>query len=65
MFSRARSRKPFRSTAGFIPKTARTYYTTTPDAPDRPNSVSDGVCCHVFDHPVADAVPLYRWRNGP
>jgi hypothetical protein len=40
------------------------YYTTRPNAPDRPRAVSEGVACFVPDHRVPDAVPLYRWSNG-
>jgi hypothetical protein len=46
------------------PRQGSHYYTTSPGAPDRPNSVSDGITCHVSDHRVAETVPFYRWRNG-
>ena len=45
------------------PKDGSHYYTMVPNAPDRPNSVSDGVCCHVFDHSVPDAAAIYRSRT--
>jgi len=44
------------------PRDGSHYYTFVPSAPDRPNSVSDGICCHVFDHLVPDATAIYRWR---
>ena len=47
----------------FHPRNGSHYYTISPNAPDRPNSVSDGVCCYVFDHPVSDAVPVYHWHT--
>lgn len=40
------------------------YYTTRPNAPDRPRAMSEGIACYVLDHRVPDAVPLYRWSNG-
>jgi hypothetical protein len=45
------------------PQDGSHYYTTIPNAPDRPNSVSEGVSCYFHDHPVPDAVPLYCWRK--
>jgi hypothetical protein len=47
----------------FHPRDGSHYYTTTPNAPDRRNSVGDGITCHVYDHWVPETVPLYRWRN--
>ena len=35
------------------PRDGSHYYTTVPNAPDRPNSVSEGISCHIYDHPVA------------
>jgi hypothetical protein len=46
------------------PRNGSHYYTTAPAAPDRPNSVSEGITCHVYDHPINGAVPFYRWQNG-
>jgi hypothetical protein len=46
------------------PRDGSRFYTISPAAPDRPNSVSDGITCHVYNHPVSGAVPFYRWRNG-
>jgi hypothetical protein len=46
------------------PRNGTHYYTTAPNAPDRPNSVSDGACCHVFDHAVTDSVAVYHWRSS-
>ena len=43
------------------PKNGSHYYTTTPNAPDRPNSVSDGVTCYVCKLQVPDSVPVYHW----
>ena len=40
------------------PRDGSHYYTIRPNAPDRPNSVSEGISCHVYDHPVAETVPL-------
>ena len=48
----------------FHPRNGSHYYTIAPNAPDRPNSVSDGICCHVFDHPVPGAVPVYRFSTS-
>jgi hypothetical protein len=47
----------------FHPRNGSHYYTITPNAPDRPNSVSDGACCHVLAHSVPGAVPVYHWRT--
>ena len=44
------------------PRDGSHYYTVIPNAPDRPNSVSDGICFHAFDHLVPDASPIYRWH---
>ncbi len=44
------------------PKNGSHYYTTTPNAPDRPNSVSDGVTCYVCKPRVPDSVPVYHWH---
>jgi hypothetical protein len=46
------------------PKNGSHHYTTTPNAPDRPNSVSDGVCCHVFSHAAPDTVAVYHCRTN-
>ncbi len=46
------------------PRNGTHYYTTKPNAPDRPNSVADGVCCHVFNLPVPESVAVYHWRSG-
>jgi hypothetical protein len=46
------------------PRDGSHYYTTVPNAPDRPNSVSEGVACHVPSGPSGDVVPLYYWRGG-
>jgi hypothetical protein len=46
------------------PRNGSHYYTVSPAAPDRPNSVSEGVACHVYTQPIAGAVPLYWWRNA-
>ena len=46
------------------PKNGSHYYTTTEHAPDQPNSVSDGACCHVFNHPVPDAVAVYHCASN-
>jgi hypothetical protein len=47
----------------FHPRDGSHYYTIRPNAPDRPNSVSEGTACYVYDHPVALVVPLYHWRS--
>ena len=46
------------------PKNGSHYYTTKPNAPDRPNSVSDGASCQVFNHPAPETVAVYFWRTG-
>jgi hypothetical protein len=45
------------------PQDGSHYYTTFPNAPDRPNSVSEGISCHIYDHPVHLTAALYCWRN--
>jgi hypothetical protein len=42
------------------------FYTMQPATPDRPNSVSEGVACHVPGNGASGAIPLYQWqwRNG-
>jgi Repeat of unknown function (DUF5648) len=47
----------------FHPRDGSHFYTIRPNAPDRPNSVIDGISCRVYDHPVADSVALYHWRS--
>jgi hypothetical protein len=44
------------------PKNGSHYYTIKPNAPDRPNSVSDGVTCYVCTLQAPDSVPVYHWR---
>ena len=46
------------------PRDGSHYYTIHPNAPDRPNSVAEGIACHIYDHPVAETVPFYWWSNG-
>jgi hypothetical protein len=46
------------------PRQGSHFYTTSPGAPDRPNSVSEGTACHVYDHRVPATVPFYLWRSG-
>jgi hypothetical protein len=45
------------------PQDGSHYYTTIPNAPDRPNSVGEGTSCHIYDHPSPGTVALYCWRN--
>ena len=63
MCSPRHGRGPFRCIGGSIPRQALTI-TRSAHAPDRPNSVDEGIICHVFDHQVPETVPLYQWSNG-
>jgi hypothetical protein len=46
------------------PRNGSHHYTTRPGAPDRPNSVNDGITCHVYNHQVRGTLAFCRWQNG-